>query len=130
MSDVRKKEKLDICHLSSDICSLRLRADFLAVAKTGRKWITPGFVLQLGPSPDNALRYGLTATLKSLGNAVRRNKARRRLRSLVREVLASHASPGHDYVLVARAEALTRDYAEMKKDLLWALKKTGACRAE
>jgi ribonuclease P protein component len=101
----------------------------LAVAKAGRKWVTPGFVLQLCPSAsDRPLRYGLTATLKSLGNAARRNRARRRLRALVHEVLASAATPGHDYVLIARPEVLTRDYAQMKKDLLWALRKTEVLR--
>jgi ribonuclease P protein component len=109
---------------------LRRRADFLAIAKGGRKWVTPGFVLQYRSSPACGIRYGLTATLKTLGNAVRRNRARRRLRSLVREVLGPRARPGHDFVLIARADALTRDYAQMKKDLLWALGKTGMCRAE
>ena len=114
-----------------NLAVLRRRAEFLAVAKHGRKWVTPGFILQLCPAPDadkDLIRYGLTATIKSVGNAVQRNRARRRLRALAREALLENAMPGHDYVLIARNETGTHDYAQMKKDLVWALKKTGTCR--
>jgi ribonuclease P protein component len=107
---------------------LKKRAEFLAVAQKGKKWVTPGFILQCCPASENdaAIRYGLTASIKSVGNAVKRNRARRRLRELVRELLPKHASPGFDFVMIARNETATRDFADLKKDLLWALKKLGA----
>jgi ribonuclease P protein component len=110
---------------------LRKRAEFLAVAAHGKKWVTQSFIIQLAPLPKDsdpaAIRYGLTASGK-VGNAVLRNRCRRRLRALVHEILPCHATPSYTYVLIARAATATRDYADLKKDLLWALKKTGALR--
>ena len=93
----------------------------------GRKWSTPGLVLQLSPVRADApheQRYGLTATTK-IGNAVIRNRARRRLRALAFELLPQHASVGHDYVLIARDATATRPHAALKADLIAALKKLG-----
>jgi ribonuclease P protein component len=113
---------------------LKKRAEFLAVAAHGKKWVTQSFIIQLAPRPEvetpsdpAAIRYGLTASGK-VGNAVLRNRCRRRLRALVHEILPRHAAPAYAYVLIARAATATRDYADLKKDLLWALKKTGAYR--
>lgn len=105
---------------------LKKRPEFLAVAATGKKWVTPGLILQLGAAKQqSALRYGLTATTK-IGNAVIRNKAKRRLRSLAMEILPQYASPFHDYVLIARITTVTRNYEYIRKDFLTALKKLGA----
>jgi ribonuclease P protein component len=106
---------------------LRRRAEFLAAAQSGKKWVATGMVVQLLAAPQNPdtkplLRYGLTASGK-IGNAVVRNRARRRLRALAHEVLPHHAAVGHDYVLIARHNTITRDYAELRKDLVTALKK-------
>jgi len=107
---------------------MRHRAEFLAVAATGKKWVANGLILQLGPQKaEPQLRYGLTATTK-IGNAVIRNRARRRLRALAFDFLTVHASPQHDYVLIARATTATRDHAELKKDMVTALKKLGVWR--
>lgn len=108
---------------------LRRRAEFLEVAKTGKKWVAPGLIMQLGPlkntdTAKSAPRYGLTATTK-IGNAVIRNRARRRLRALAFELLPIHASPQYDYVLIARAATVARDFDELRKDLTTALKKLG-----
>lgn len=111
--------------LTVKLTVLRRRSEFLAVANTGKKWVAPGVILQLGPPKTDALlRYGLTATTK-IGNAVIRNRARRRLRALAFEILPPHASALHDYVLIARATTITRDHADLKKDLITALKKLG-----
>ncbi len=113
---------------------LRHRADFLAVAAYGKKWVTPGLIVQIKPhvplelgakSKPIPIGYGLTAS-KKVGNAVKRNRARRRLRALACEFLPSHAKPGNDYVLIARDVTVTREHADLKKDLLWALRKLGA----
>ena len=116
----------DICKLSV----LKKRAEFLAVAAHGKKWVTPSFVIQIGPAPEPSsshIRFGLTASSK-VGNAVVRNRCRRRLRAVVHQTLPEHASTAFDYVLIARAATETNDYAAMKKDLLWALKRIGALR--
>jgi len=107
---------------------LRRRAEFLALAKQGRKWVTPGLILQAGPTPKSetplAIRYGLTAS-KKIGNAVTRNRARRRMRALAVEILPLHAEAGHDYVLIARATTPDRKYNDLREDLGEALKKLG-----
>ncbi|MFA5041693.1 MAG: ribonuclease P protein component, partial [Bdellovibrionales bacterium] len=81
---------------------LRKRAEFLSVAASGKRWVAPGFILQVGNAhePTTTIRYGLTASSK-VGNAVTRNRARRRLRALASEIIPC-AAPEHDYVLVAR----------------------------
>ena len=83
----------------------------------------------MAPSPagPESVRFGLTASSK-VGNAVVRNRCRRRLRAVAQEILPTSAMPAHDYVLIARVTAATADYAAMKKDLLWALKRMGALR--
>ena len=68
------------------------------------------------------IRVGFTAS-KKVGGAVVRNRARRRLRALAREVLSNEAAPGYDYVLIARAETATRDYAALRNDMRFALKR-------
>jgi ribonuclease P protein component len=102
---------------------LRKRAEFVRVSGKGSRAPTPAFVLQhLKPEDEKpALRYGLTAT-KKLGNAVKRNRARRRLRSLAEKILPVIAANG-DYVLVAREGVFTRPFPEMEKDLETALRK-------
>lgn len=112
---------------------LKKRSDFLAVAAVRQKWTTPAFIVQVAPRPDgNAVcGLGLTTSKKMVGNAVQRNRARRRLRALAREVLSASGKRGVDYVLIAREAALTRAYEDLRKDLLWALtrlkmKKDGA----
>jgi ribonuclease P protein component len=121
------------------LVTLARRADFLRVAGRGAKWATAGLVLQAcpqavrtdapgpGQSGENVsatptIRVGFTAS-KKVGGAVVRNRARRRLRALAREVLVREAQPGYDYVLIARAETATRDYADLAKDVRFALKR-------
>jgi ribonuclease P protein component len=108
---------------------LTRRADFVRVAAGRRKWVAPGLVLQACPGPDSpGVRVGFTASRK-LGNAVARNRARRRLRAAAAAVLADHAREGQDYVLIARAGTLTRRYQELIEDLEEGLKQLGVYRA-
>lgn len=117
------------------------RADFLRVAGVRRKFVTPGLILQAARQSGNPAaggvegdqdraapsRVGFTATRK-IGIAVARNRARRRLRAAADQVLPLHAAAGHDYVLVARAESLTRPFAALVEDLETALRRLGAWR--
>jgi ribonuclease P protein component len=100
---------------------LKRRADFLRIAGTRRKYVAPAFVLQIARREDDGhVRIGFTATRK-IGNAVVRNRARRRLKEAARAVLPVSAAPGCDYVLVARAGTLTQPYTAILADLQKAL---------
>lgn len=106
---------------------LKKRASFLAVAAHRKRWVAPGFILQVAPRPAEQgvglCGIGLTATKKTIGNAVRRNRARRRLRALAYDILAAHALSGHDFVLIAREPSLTLDYKTLRQDVEKALKR-------
>lgn len=67
-------------------------------------------------APEGPFRYGITASRK-VGGAVQRNRAKRRLRALIREVLPNVGQTGMDYVLIARVEVLQRDFALMVTEL-------------
>jgi ribonuclease P protein component len=106
---------------------LKVRSDFLRVAATRRRWATPGLVLQVAETPAElsdreVIRVGFTAS-KKVGDAVTRNRARRRLREAVRQVMPSHATPGRDFVIIARANTVRRPFADLITDLELALKK-------
>jgi ribonuclease P protein component len=106
---------------------LKKRSAFLAVAAARCKWVTSSFIVQQGERPPDATEiavgYGLTASKKMIGNAVMRNRARRRLRALVREVFPSHAQSGKNYVLIARSGILSNDYVVLRQELEKALSK-------
>lgn len=102
---------------------LRKRSEFLAVSKSGQKWITPAFIIQVHHrAPSGPFRYGITASRK-IGGAVDRNRAKRRLRALIRLILPPLAHPGIDYVFIARQAILKRDFPLMEKELKHALTK-------
>jgi ribonuclease P protein component len=103
--------------------TLRKRAEFLAVASSGKKWVAPGLILQIGPLHDAtpSIRYGLTASRK-VGNAVTRNRARRRLRALAAEIMP-HAAPEHDYVQIARETTPKCVFASLREDLIKGMKR-------
>ena len=107
--------------------TLRVRREFLAVAK-GDMQVQRGLVLQARsrrPDADidaTAIRFGLTAT-KKIGNAVTRNRTRRRLRVIAHEILSAHGQPGYDYVLIGRAATKYRTWDGLRTDLRSALKK-------
>lgn len=83
--------------------TLKKRADFLRLNR-GRKFICPYFILRYASGDGGAVRLGYTVTTKC-GNAVIRNRIKRRLRALARPLAAEHGIPGMDYVFIARADA-------------------------
>jgi len=106
------------------VATLRRRSEFLRVRGGGR-WAGAAFVLEGKPRPETAPverepgsepRFGFTVT-KQMGNAVVRNRMRRRLREAVRLTLAGHARPDYDYVLIGRGAALDRDFQALTRDL-------------
>lgn len=109
--------------MAQSLDRLLVRRDFLHVAR-GLKRVTHGLVLQARPrgTKDTGIRYGLTATRK-IGGAVTRNRARRRLRALAREILPQFGRAGLDYVLIARKDSGAREFAALREDLKYALRK-------
>jgi ribonuclease P protein component len=122
------------------IATLKRRAEFLRL-RGGRRWSTPAFVIEMRPragsdqpmrnegaqgretldtyAPEAAgeARFGFTAT-KKLGNAVTRNRLRRRIKEAVRLVAPVHARAGCDYVLIVRSAAETRPFTAIEQDLI------------
>jgi len=111
------------------LARLLKRADFLRVAGYRKKWAAPGLIVQAAPTslPDPesvTIQVGFT-TSKKVGNAVARNRARRRLRAAVAEIFPESASSQNDYVVIGRRETLSRPYSLLLQDLRTALKRVG-----
>jgi ribonuclease P protein component len=99
---------------------LKRRADFLRVAR-GTRFGTSLLTIEIAPTPAsiaaaNRLRVGFTAS-KKVGNAVMRNRAKRRLRAAAAALLPLYGRPGHDYVLVARTATTTQPYSVLLKNI-------------
>lgn len=84
----------------------------------------PGFVLLVRPRNDGdpAMRLGLTVS-KKVGNAVTRNRMKRRFRELARAILPEAGHAGADHVLIGRQAGIERDYARLGEELRRALAK-------
>lgn len=98
---------------------LKIRAEFLAAAKAAYQ-ARPGVVVQAKAREDEAIKVGFTAT-KKIGNAVVRNRAKRRLREAAEVMIPQFGRPGHDYVLIARADTVSRDWNALLDDVKAAL---------
>lgn len=119
--------------MTTPITRLKQRAEFLRVAGARCKWATPGLVLQAAASEaaraaPGGVRVGFTAS-RRVGPAVDRNRARRRLRAAAARVMPERARRGHDYVVIARRETLTRPFADLVGDLETALDRVARKKA-
>ncbi len=106
------------------LTTLLNRSDFLAAAKAPRK-ARDGFILQARERTENetaeGIRVGFTCS-KKVGNAVARNRAKRRLREIARLELPEHGRDGWDYVLIGRRDATAAlDFARLRADLVSAV---------
>jgi ribonuclease P protein component len=96
---------------------LKKRAEFLAVASKGARAPMPGLVMQLMPRADDApFRVGFTVT-KKVGNAVVRNRTKRRLREAVRLGLDTEAYRGFDMVVIGRDRTAARPFTDLMTDV-------------
>ncbi|MBO1075376.1 ribonuclease P protein component [Roseomonas marmotae] len=103
---------------------LKRRREFLRVAGKGNRAARPGLVLQALPGAPGPLRVGFTAT-KKLGNAVARNRAKRRLREAARLMLGAEAPAGWDLVMIGRDATGDRPFRQLLGDLRGLLKQLG-----
>ena len=104
---------------ASPIKTLTKRADFLS-ANSGIRNARPGFVLLTRSNDGQGIRFGITVT-KKIGNAVVRNRMKRRFRELLRAALPTQGLPDHDHVLIGRAGGVERDYHLLAEELSRAL---------
>ena len=103
----------------ADFSVIRKRADFVA-ANRGLRVARPGFVLLAHPNGGLGKRYGVTVT-KKIGNAVVRNRMKRRFRELLRAALPSLGLPDHDHILIGREGGIERDFTSLREELVAAL---------
>ncbi len=105
--------------------TLRSREQFRAVYERGSKFHTPFFSVFILATEGDSPRFGITATRK-LGNAVVRNRCKRRLREIVRndalELLGIGSGRGCDIVINVKQATIDADFAELTESFLGALK--------
>lgn len=111
-----------------DLKTLTRRADFLAANK-GLRVARPGFVLLTRANDGQGKRFGVTVT-KRIGNAVVRNRMKRRLRALLREVLPAEGLADTDHVLIGREGGIERDFGKLREELSAALARARAGKGD
>ena len=108
---------------------LKKRPQFLCVADKGNKWVSETVVVQAMETDSGETRFGYTAT-KKIGNAVIRNRAKRRMRAAVDEILKTHVLKSADIVLIARDTVAECEWNDLLKNLTWCLKRLEIIRTE
>ena len=107
--------------------TIKKRIDFVKVSKKGKNFFTKGFILQKykrglsSKDKEITVRVGFTIT-KKIGGAVVRNKIKRRLRAIIKEVLNNYFKKNYDYVIIANKKSLDMDYKELKNDIIKVVK--------
>ncbi len=131
-------------NMIKDLDRLKKRSDFLFIRNKGQSWVSKSLVLQVydknssghceaDNSNDTAApigcqtfcgrRFGVTVTKKQYTQAVKRNRIKRRLRALACDVFPQYGKDGVDYILIGRKQSLDTPYDDMRRDLIWCLKK-------
>ena len=114
------------CIKSKRLTRILKRSEYLRVKQRGSSVAKPGLVMQAAPSANDGSyvypRIGFTVS-KRVGNAVKRNRARRRLRSIASDILPKEGFPAWDYVFIGRLVTLDRPYDSLLEDARAALRK-------
>ena len=101
---------------------LKKRPEFLLTAQKGKKWVSDSVIVQTMETDKGETRIGYTAT-KKIGNAVIRNRSKRRLRAAILDIQHSNLLKSADIVLIARDITGTCEWIKLKKDILWCFKR-------
>ncbi len=101
---------------------LKKRPEFLCVAEKGQKWVSESVVVQVLPQEGECVKFGFTAT-KKIGNAVIRNRAKRRLRAVADSLCKSYQIKPSNIVFIARDTTPACDWDKLMKDAVWCLKR-------
>lgn len=103
--------------MSAAVTMIKASPDFQRIARQGKRWSGPAFIMQILKTAEGSpFRLGLTAS-KKVGNAVIRNRAKRRLRETVRLFLKNKTLSGFDMVLIAKTAAASHDFKLLNEEL-------------
>ncbi len=122
----------DLVNQQKKLARIKKRPEYLAVSNTRRRWVTPSFIIQVKALDKNTddkdtestepPRAGFTAS-KKVGNAVKRSKAKRRMKEAVRKILPENGEAGWDYVFICREAAISYPFEKLCSDIKWGLAK-------
>ncbi len=109
------------------IAKIKKRKNFLLVSRNGKYKKCSNLIVQYYKRENdesckkNIVRFGITAT-KKIGNSVKRNRSKRRLREIIRELLPIYSAPGFDYVFISKKTLYEEKYAHLKREVAETLK--------
>ena len=119
MTTKQKEQKKTSKHQNID--KITKRSDYLRASKS-KYFRSNSFIIQFyNRADDLEPRYGITAT-KKIGNAIKRNKAKRRIRNLVKDLLPKYGKNGYDYVFIAKENLINEDWEVLKEESTSVLK--------
>ncbi|MFL2816465.1 MAG: ribonuclease P protein component [Alphaproteobacteria bacterium] len=119
MTTKQKEQKKTSKHQKID--KITKRSDYLRASKS-KYFRSNSFIIQFyNRADDLEPRYGITAT-KKIGNAIKRNKAKRRIRNLVKDLLPKYGKNGYDYVFIAKENLIDEDWEVLKEESTSVLK--------
>ena len=119
MTTKQKEQKKTSKHQNID--KITKRSDYLRASKS-KYFRSNSFIIQFyNRADDLEPRYGITAT-KKIGNAIKRNKAKRRIRNLVKDLLPKYGKNGYDYVFIAKENLIDEDWEVLKEESTSVLK--------
>ena len=116
-----KQKEQKITSKIQKIDKITKRSDYLRASKS-KYFRSNSFIIQFYNRADTlGPRYGVTAT-KKIGNAIKRNKAKRRIRNLVKDLLPKYGKNGYDYVFIAKENLINEDWEVLKEESTSVLK--------